>query len=905
MSLHSEYSGNYTYKWNNLPPLKLSGLEPLVVSKDINFINVGERTNVTGSKKFLRLIKEGSFEEAIGVARNQVEGGAQVIDINMDEGLLDGVESMKKFLNLIAAEPDISRVPVMIDSSKWEIIEAGLKCIQGKGIVNSISLKAGEEEFISQAKKIKQFGAAVIVMAFDEKGQADSYERRVEICKRSYEVLVDKVNFPRQDIIFDPNIFPVATGIEEHNNNAMDFFLATRWIRENLPGAHVSGGVSNVSFSFRGNNSVREAMHSAFLFHAINEGMDMGIVNPTMLEVYDNIPKDLLEKVEDVLLNKRADATDRLLDFAESVKGNAKKEDKILEWRSFPLEKKIEHALVKGITDFIELDTEEARVNSARPLEVIEGPLMSGMNVVGDLFGSGKMFLPQVVKSARVMKKAVAYLTPFIEKEKGGGKIQSNGKIIMATVKGDVHDIGKNIVGVVLGCNNFEIIDLGVMVPAKKIIDAAINENADIIGLSGLITPSLDEMIDVAREMSKRKVHLPLLIGGATTSRVHTAVKIEQELFGSQAVHVLDASRSVTVVNSLLGDNKQDYQDEIKADYQRIRDQYAGRNQKKPFLSIKNARENRLKLDWESFTAPKPSKMGTFLIDDLDLNELSNYIDWTPFFITWELHGRFPKILKDKVVGEEATNLYADAKVMLNQIIEENWLDAKAVYGFWKASSTANDEINIYDSDNSILAVSQSLRQQNKKAKGAFNLSLSDFIAPQSTKKEDYIGAFAVTAGLKIEKKIAEFEEALDDYSSILLKALADRLAEAAAEYLHEKVRREYWGYSKNENFDNQELIKEKYKGIRPAPGYPACPDHTEKETIFELLNVTELTGISLTESLAMFPAASVSGWYFAHPEAKYFGLGKIKMDQVEEVANRKGVSIEQMSKWLSPNISN
>ena len=885
--------------------MKLSGLEPLVVSKDINFINVGERTNVTGSKKFLRLIKEGSFEEAIGVARNQVEGGAQVIDINMDEGLLDGVESMKKFLNLIAAEPDISRVPVMIDSSKWEIIEAGLKCIQGKGIVNSISLKAGEEEFISQAKKIKQFGAAVIVMAFDEKGQADSYERRVEICKRSYEVLVDKVNFPRQDIIFDPNIFPVATGIEEHNNNAMDFFLATRWIRENLPGAHVSGGVSNVSFSFRGNNTVREAMHSAFLFHAIKEGMDMGIVNPTMLEVYDSIPKDLLEKVEDVLLNKREDATERLLDFAESVKGNTKKEDKILEWRSFPLEKKIEHALVKGITDFIELDTEEARLNSARPLEVIEGPLMSGMNVVGDLFGSGKMFLPQVVKSARVMKKAVAYLTPFIEKEKGGGKVQSNGKIIMATVKGDVHDIGKNIVGVVLGCNNFEIIDLGVMVPANKIIDAAVNENADIIGLSGLITPSLDEMIDVAREMTKRKVHLPLLIGGATTSRVHTAVKIEQELSGSQAVHVLDASRSVNVVNSLLGDNKQEYQDEIKADYQRIRDQYTGRNQKKPFLSIKNARENRLKLDWQSYRAPKPSKMGTFLIDDLDLNELTNYIDWTPFFITWELHGRFPKILKDKVVGEEATNLYADAKVMLNQIIEEKWLDAKAVYGFWKASSTANDEINIYDSDNSILAVSQSLRQQNKKVKGAFNLSLSDFIAPQSTKKEDYIGAFAVTAGLKIEKKIAEFEEALDDYNSILLKALADRLAEAAAEYLHEKVRKEYWGYSKNENFDNQELIKEKYKGIRPAPGYPACPDHTEKETIFKLLNVTELTGISLTESLAMFPAASVSGWYFAHPEAKYFGLGKIKMDQVEEVAKRKGVSIEQMSKWLSPNISN
>ena len=904
MSLHPQYSGNYIYKWTDLPPMKLSGLEPLVVSADVNFINIGERTNVTGSKKFLRLIKEGSFEEALDVARNQVEGGAQIIDINMDEGLLDGVESMKKFLNLIAAEPDISRVPVMIDSSKWEIIEAGLQCIQGKGVVNSISLKSGEEEFIFQAKKIKQYGAAVIIMAFDENGQADTYKRRIDICKRSYDLLVEKVNFPKQDIIFDPNIFPVATGIEEHNNNAMDFFLATRWIRENLPGAHVSGGVSNVSFSFRGNNAVREAMHSAFLYHAINEGMDMGIVNPTMLEVYDSIPKDLLDKVEDVLLNRREDATERLLDFAESVKGESKKEDKVLEWRAFSLEKKIEHALVKGITEFIEEDTEEARLNSAKPLEVIEGPLMSGMNVVGDLFGSGKMFLPQVVKSARVMKKAVAYLTPFIEKEKGGGKVQSNGKIIMATVKGDVHDIGKNIVGVVLGCNNFEIIDLGVMVPANKIIDAAVQENADIIGLSGLITPSLDEMIDVAREMTKRKVHLPLLIGGATTSKVHTAVKIEKELTGSQAVHVLDASRSVTVVNNLLGDKKLNYQNEIKQDYQRIRDQYVGRNKQKPFLSIKKARENRLQLQWENYSPVVPLKMGIHLIDKLDLNILSNYIDWTPFFLTWELHGSFPKLLKDKVIGEEATNLYADATQMLSKIINEDWLEAKAVYGFWKANSTAKDEINIYDSDDKLLAVSQSLRQQNKKATGAFNLSLSDYIAPEASKKEDYIGAFAVTAGLKIEKKITEFEEALDDYNSILLKALADRLAEAAAEYLHEKVRKEYWGYSKNEKFDNQELIREKYKGIRPAPGYPACPDHTEKQTIFKLLNVTQLTGISLTESLAMLPAASVSGWYFAHPEAKYFGLGKIKMDQVEDVAKRKGVSLDHMKKWLSPNIS-
>jgi 5-methyltetrahydrofolate--homocysteine methyltransferase len=903
MSLHPDYKGNYKYKWNQIPFLRLSGLEPLEVTSDVNFINIGERTNVTGSKKFLRLIKEGSFEEAIDVARNQVEGGAQIIDINMDEGLLDGVESMTKFLNLIAAEPDISRVPVMIDSSKWEIIEAGLKCVQGKGVVNSISLKAGENEFLEQANKIKQYGAAVIVMAFDEDGQADNYNRRIEICKRSYDLLVKKVKFPPQDIIFDPNIFPVATGISEHNNNAMDFFMATRWIRENLPAAHVSGGVSNVSFSFRGNNVVREAMHSAFLFHAINEGMDMGIVNPTMLEVYDNIPQDLLVRVEDVLLNRRPDATEKLLDFAESVKGEVKKQEKNEEWRSFSLVKRIEHALVKGITEYIEEDTELARLESKRPLDVIEGPLMSGMNVVGDLFGAGKMFLPQVVKSARVMKKAVAHLTPFIEKEKGG-KIQSNGKIIMATVKGDVHDIGKNIVGVVLGCNNYEIIDLGVMVPANKILDAAIRENADIIGLSGLITPSLDEMIDVAKEMKKRKVHLPLLIGGATTSRVHTAVKIEQELLGSQAVHVLDASRSVTVVNSLLGSEKVEYEKAIQLDYRRIREQYENKKQQKKYLSIREARENKLRLDWDSFSPAIPNQMGVQALENFNLELLTNYIDWTPFFQTWELHGRFPKILDDEIVGTEAKKLYDDALKMLTKIINEKWLTAKGVFGIWKANSNDLDEINIYDNDNQIIAVSYSLRQQLQKAKGTSNRGLSDYIAPESSGKEDYIGAFVVTAGLKIDEKVAEFEKHLDDYNSILLKALADRLAEASAEYLHQKIRKDYWGYSKEENFDNGELIKEKYIGIRPAPGYPACPDHTEKETIFKLLNATELTGVSLTESLAMLPAASVSGWYFSNPEAKYFGLGKIKIDQVNDLAQRKGVSEDIMGRWLSPNIS-
>ena len=808
MSLHSSYKDDYVFKWEKYPYLKLSGLEPLVVTPESNFINVGERTNVTGSKKFLRLIKEGDFEQALDIARNQVEGGAQIIDVNMDEGLLDGVEAMTKFLNLIAAEPDISRVPVMIDSSKWEIIEAGLRCVQGKGIVNSISLKAGEEEFINQAKLIKQYGAAVIVMAFDESGQADSYQSRIEICERSYHILTKIVKFKPQDIIFDPNIFPVATGIEEHNNNALDFFRATRWIRENLPAAHVSGGVSNVSFSFRGNNVVREAMHSAFLYHAIKEGMDMGIVNPAMLEVYDNIPKDLLEHVEDVLLNKRPDSTERLLDFSENVKGGDKKAEIQKEWRSLEVSKRLEYALVKGITDHIEEDVEEVRKQADRPLQVIEGPLMNGMNIVGDLFGSGKMFLPQVVKSARVMKKAVAYLTPYIEKEKEGS-ISSNGKILMATVKGDVHDIGKNIVGVVLGCNNYEIIDLGVMVTANKIIQVAKDENVDIIGLSGLITPSLDEMIDVAKEMEKNDVHIPLLIGGATTSRVHTAVKIEQTLESAQTIHVLDASRAVTVASSLLGKLKTPYVDEIKKEYQRIRDQHEKKKQQKQFLSIQEARKNRLQLDWVNFTPSIPNRPGIHHFSELNIALVSNFIDWTPFFQTWELHGRYPRILEDKVVGKEATKLYKDAQQMLDLIIKEKWLTLKAVFGIWKANCN-EDDIHIYNNEGKEIAVSYTLRQQIKKTKIASNKSLSDYIAPKSSGIQDYIGAFVVTAGLGIEEKIQAFEKDHDDYNSIMLKALADRLAEASAEYLHEMVRKDYWGYNQKEEFSNEDEDEEK-----------------------------------------------------------------------------------------------
>ena len=900
MSILKEFKGRYKYKWNNLPFMKLSGLEPLVFSPEINFINVGERTNVTGSKKFLRLIKEEKFEEAIDVAREQVEGGAQIIDVNMDEGMLDGEASMKRFLNLMAAEPDISRIPVMIDSSKWTIIEAGLKCVQGKGVVNSISLKEGENQFKTQGKLIKQYGAAVIVMAFDENGQADSYNRRIEICQRSYNILVDEVGFLPQDIIFDPNVFPVATGMTEHENNAVDFFKATRWIRENLPGAHVSGGVSNVSFSFRGNNTVREAMHSAFLYHAINEGMDMGIVNPSMLEVYDEIPKDLLKKVEDVLLNRSANATESLLDFAQNVKESTKQEQKTAEWRLNEVEERLEYALIKGITEFIELDVEQIRQKVDKPLEVIEGPLMNGMNTVGDLFGEGKMFLPQVVKSARVMKKAVAYLTPYIEKEKGG-KITSKGKILMATVKGDVHDIGKNIVGVVLGCNNYDVIDLGVMVPAKKIIEEAKKQNVDIIGLSGLITPSLEEMIDVAREMEKNNVHIPLLIGGATTSRVHTAVKIEKELPSSSTIHVLDASRSVPVAGKLLGNTKVDFLNEIRSEYEKLRTYHFNKKDQKSYLTIKEARSKKFQIDWENFNSSKPNKTGVFHLNNLSSKEIASFIDWTPFFQTWELHGRYPRILKDEIVGEEASKLFKDAQEMLNRALEENWLDVEAVYGIWEAH-TIEDDIFIFDEKDKLLAVSHCLRQQAKKSSKAFNMSLSDFIAPKSTGIKDYIGAFVVTAGKKIDQIAKKFEQEFDDYNSIMIKALADRMAEAAAEYLHQKVRKEYWGYSE-EQFSNEELIKEKYEGIRPAPGYPACPDHTEKETIFNLLNATNKVGVELTESLAMYPVSSVSGWYFSNPASKYFGLGKIKMDQVEDLSSRKKVEVSVMKKWLSPNL--
>ena len=900
MSILKEFKGKYKYKWDELPFMKLSGLEPLVFSPETNFINVGERTNVTGSKKFLRLIKEEKFEEAIDVAREQVEGGAQIIDVNMDEGMLDGEASMKRFLNLMAAEPDISRIPVMIDSSKWTIIEAGLKCVQGKGVVNSISLKEGENQFKTQGKLIKQYGAAVIVMAFDENGQADSYERRIEICQRSYNILVDEVGFFPEDIIFDPNVFPVATGMKEHENNAVDFFKATRWIRENLPGAHVSGGVSNVSFSFRGNNTVREAMHSAFLYHAINEGMDMGIVNPSMLEVYDEIPKDLLKKVEDVLLNRSANATESLLDFAQNVKGSAKQEQKTAEWRLNEVEERLEYALIKGITEYIDLDVEEIRQKVDKPLEVIEGPLMNGMNTVGDLFGEGKMFLPQVVKSARVMKKAVAYLTPYIEKEKGG-KITSKGKILMATVKGDVHDIGKNIVGVVLGCNHYDVIDLGVMVPSKKIIEEAKKHNVDIIGLSGLITPSLDEMIDVAREMEKNNVHIPLLIGGATTSRVHTAVKIEKELPSSSTIHVLDASRSVPVAGKLLGNTKVDFLKEIRSEYEKLRTYHFNKKDQKSYLTIKEARRNKFPIDWENFNSSKPNQRGVFHLNDLSSKEIASFIDWTPFFQTWELHGRYPRILKDEIVGEEASKLFKDAQEMLNHALEKNWLDVEAVYGIWEAH-TIEDDIFIFDEKDELLAVSHCLRQQTKKSSKAFNMSLSDFIAPKSSGIKDYIGAFVVTAGKKIDKIAKKFEKDLDDYNSIMIKALADRMAEAAAEYLHQKVRKEYWGYSE-EQFSNDELIKEKYQGIRPAPGYPACPDHTEKETIFHLLDATNKVGVELTESLAMYPVSSVSGWYFSNPDSKYFGLGKIKMDQVEELSTRKKVEVSVMKKWLSPNL--
>ena len=880
--------------------LRLSGLEPLIVTTESNFVNIGERTNVTGSRKFLRLIAEENFEEAISVAREQVEGGAQIIDINMDEGMIDGKEAMVKFLNLVAAEPDIARVPVMIDSSKWEIIEAGLQCIQGKGIVNSISLKEGEEKFIEQARKIRRYGAAVIVMAFDENGQADSYKRRIEICERSYRILVDIVKFPKEDIIFDPNIFPVATGMKEHNNNALDFFNATKWIRKNLPGAHVSGGVSNVSFSFRGNNVVREAMHAAFLYHAIQNGMDMGIVNPSMLEVYDDIDKELLMHVEDVLLNRRDDATERLLEYAETVRGEAgKKKEVDLAWRERSVNERLSYALVKGITDFIEEDVEECRKQFVRPIEVIEGPLMDGMNVVGDLFGSGKMFLPQVVKSARVMKKAVAYLLPFIEDEKDGVS-SSAGKILMATVKGDVHDIGKNIVGVVLGCNNYEVIDLGVMVPPEKIIAAAKEYNVDVIGLSGLITPSLDEMVTVAKELEREEMNIPLLIGGATTSRVHTAVKIEANYKGNQTVHVLDASRSVTVVESLLGDKRDAFVRDIKAEYQRIREHHDKHRKAKELLTIEEARANKLKIDWDQVTIKEPEQLGVHDVK-VKTEQLIPYIDWTPFFRTWELAGKFPAILEDDVVGEHASTLYADALRMLDKIQNENWLEHKGVIGLFPASSVG-DDIEIYRNTarEEVIYTQRCIRQQTKKADGVPNLALSDFIAPKDSGKNDFVGAFVVTSGHGVDERVSAFEQDHDDYNSILLKALADRLAEAFAEYLHEQVRKFHWGYSIGEAFTNEELIQEGYAGIRPAPGYPACPDHTEKIGLFDILNAQAATGVHLTESLAMMPAASVSGWYFANAEARYFGTGKILKDQVEDLAIRKGYTAEEMERWLS-----
>lgn len=882
--------------------MKLSGLEPLLVTPASNFVNIGERTNVTGSRKFLRLIKEDKYDEALDVARDQVEGGAQVIDVNMDEGMLDGKEAMVRFLNLMAAEPDISRVPVMIDSSKWEIIEAGLKCVQGKAIVNSISLKGGEEEFLRQAKLVKRYGAAVIVMAFDENGQADSYERRIEICKRSYDLLLSKLSFPKNDIIFDPNIFPVATGIEEHRKNALDFFGATKWIKENLPGAKVSGGVSNVSFSFRGNQAVREAMHSAFLYHAIKNGMDMGIVNPALLEVYEEVPKDLMERVEDVLLNRRDDATERLLDFAESFIGETKTKEKDTAWRNEPVQKRIEHALVKGIVEFIEEDAEEARHQFDQTLKVIEGPLMDGMNVVGDLFGSGKMFLPQVVKSARVMKKAVAYLQPYLEAEKAErADTSKKGKILLATVKGDVHDIGKNIVGVVLACNNFDIVDLGVMVPLEKILEEAKQHDVDVIGLSGLITPSLDEMIYVAQEMERQQMTMPLMIGGATTSRAHTAVKIFPEYSGI-AVHVNDASRSVPVAQTLSNKaSHPDFKKKLAEEYTKLREGYLNRSRTKEFLSIAEARANKLRLTFDQATITKPKFLGVKNIADIDLKQVREYIDWTPFFMTWELHGKFPALLDDEVVGEAASNVYKDANIMLDEIIQNQSLSAKAVFGIWEAQSN-DDDIELYEGEETIASF-RTLRQQSKKATKAFNIGLSDFIAPKDSGVMDYVGAFAVTAGLGIEKMLTEYERDHDDYKSIMLKAIADRLAEATAEMLHHQVRTDYWGYAKEEDLSNEELIREKYKGIRPAPGYPACPDHLEKETIFDLLKPNNI-GMSLTESLAMYPASSVSGYYFAHPDCKYFGLGKIGKDQVLDFAKRKDISLKDAEKWLRPSLN-
>lgn len=885
--------------------LKLSGLEPLVVSPDKNFINIGERTNVTGSRKFLRLIREEKYEEALEIARSQVEGGAQIIDVNMDEGMLDGVSCMVRFLNLIVSEPDISRVPIMIDSSKWEIIEAGLQLVQGKCIVNSISLKVGEKEFIHQAKLIKRYGAAVIVMAFDEQGQADTFQRRIDICKRSYEILVNQAEFPPEDIIFDPNIFPVATGMDEHRRNAIDFFEAVKWIKENLPYVNVSGGVSNVSFSFRGNEIVREAINSAFLYHAIQYGMTMGIVNPETLEVYDNISPELLQFVEDVLFDRRDDATERLLEYAERIKDQKKdetSEKELLAWRKLPLQEKITYALVKGIDSFIIEDVEEARLNASKPLDVIEGNLMIGMNVVGDLFGSGKMFLPQVVKSARVMKKAVAYLQPFIEQDKDGLS-KPAGKILMATVKGDVHDIGKNIVSVVLGCNNYEIIDLGVMVPPEKIIQAAKEHDVDVIGLSGLITPSLDEMVTLSKELHKHNFEVPLMIGGATTSKAHTAVKIAPNYH--TVVHINDASKAVTVVGDLLNGNNNIFKEQIREEYENLKEQFLKRSKQKDYLSIEEARKNKFKINWENSNIIKPNQLGIYIINDLDLKTLESYIDWSPFFRSWDLHGKFPEILNDELTGENARELYRDAQSLLQQIFDQKLLKAKAVYGLFAANSINDDDIEVYDQSGIILTRFLTLRQQLKKSKeGVYNHALSDFVAPKSSGIQDYMGCFCVTTGFGTEELAKEFEDKHDDYSSIMVKALSDRLAEAFAEYLHEKIRKEFWGYASNENLTNEELISENYKGIRPAPGYPACPDHLEKKTIWELLKVEESIGVKLTESLAMWPASSVSGYYFGNENAKYFGVGKITADQVKDYAQRRNISYEEAEKWLAPNLA-
>lgn len=894
-----------------LPDLKvecrLAGLEPLNLGAETLFVNVGERTNVTGSARFRRLVKEGDYETALEVARQQVEAGAQIIDINMDEGMLDAEAAMIRFLNLIASEPDISRVPIMLDSSKWEILEQGLKRIQGKGIVNSISLKEGEENFIEQAKKIRRYGAAVVVMAFDETGQADTYTRKIEICERSYKVLTEKVGFPPEDIIFDPNIFAIATGIDEHNNYAVDFIEATGWIKKNLPYARISGGVSNVSFSFRGNDKVREAIHCVFLYHAIKQGMDMGIVNAGQLAIYDDLPSELRDHVEDIVLNRRDDATERMLELAEKYRGDgtvAAVQD--AEWRSNSVQKRLEHALVKGVTDFIDEDVEECRQLFERPIQVIEGPLMDGMSVVGDLFGAGKMFLPQVVKSARVMKKAVAYLMPYIEAAKAENASTSAGKVVMATVKGDVHDIGKNIVGVVLQCNNFEVIDLGVMVSCEKILKTAKEHNADIIGLSGLITPSLDEMVHVAKEMQRQGFTLPLMIGGATTSKAHTAVKIEPGYKNNQVVHVTNASRSVGVASSLLSsEKKEQFIKEIRDEYQAVRERHAERQKDSRRVTLEAARANQHKIDWDNYTPPKPIQPGIQVFEDYDLNTLRDYIDWTPFFQSWELAGRYPRILDDEIVGVEARKLFEEAQAMLTDIIDNKRLQARAVLGLFPANSVNYDDIELYtdESREHCHMRLHHLRQQTQKIEGKANMCLADFVAPKKTGKEDWIGAFAVSTGFGVDELVEEYESRQDIYNSIMVKALADRLAEAFAEHLHARVRKEFWGYATDEALDNEALIKEKYQGIRPAPGYPACPEHTEKGLLWQLLDVESKIGISLTDSFAMLPTAAVSGWYFSHPESQYFGVAKISEDQVENYAKRKDWTMDEAERWLSPNL--